>query len=59
MTYLEGKNAAEAKMGAIKTPNDERHRNFHMSITPDPITAGLMRIQDMERVKRLKSSPPT
>lgn len=27
-----------------------------MSITPNPITAGLMRIQDMERVKRLKSS---
>lgn len=27
-----------------------------MSITADPITAGLMRIQDMERVKRLKSS---
>lgn len=26
-----------------------------MSITPNPITTGLMRIQDMERVKRLKS----
>lgn len=27
-----------------------------MSITPDPITAGLMRIQDTERVKRLGRS---
>lgn len=27
-----------------------------MSIMPDPITAGLMRIQDMERMKRLKYS---
>lgn len=48
--------ACKAKMGAIKNPNDERHRNFHMSITPNPITAGLMRIQDTERVKRLGRS---
>lgn len=27
-----------------------------MSIMPNPITVGLMRIRDMEQVKRLKSS---
>lgn len=27
-----------------------------MSIMPNPITTGLMRIQDMERAKRLKSA---
>lgn len=52
----ERRRTRKAKMGAIKNPNDERHRNFHMSITPNPITAGLMRIQDTERVRRLGRS---